>query len=255
LEVQAPENSVRRDALSWFPEQATLVMSVHLRQGDVPATIGSYSYLKVFREMFKQMPEEKETYYSWFEKVGNIRYERFAVAVVETGQDKMKVYIRVTGKFDHERLINTSRQDALGAPQIKKEKEIQGKKLTLIKPRVGLATAVIGNEEQLQVIEFPLTLEFDLFPRNEENWENLLNEILDVSRGKKDGVLQGSLAVHLKKISPRASGMLVGTVPDSMLKEMQQAPGAFHIFPKEILIELTSRPARLEVRWQGQLDN
>src|SRR5262249_50390826 len=144
----------------------------------------------------------------------------------------IKIYLRMTGKADHQRIVKAlaKAQGGPGGPaQIKEEKGFRGRKVTFIDHGRPPIMVVVGDEDLLMAgYESP----------NGGKSADVAREMLEVRRGKVDSVAKGPLADKLKKTSPEAVALFVGTLPESMRMEIQRGPEAFRAIPKEMVAQM-----------------
>src|SRR5262249_3740187 len=147
-----PDNSARQDAVSWFPKDVTLVASMDFRNAYDPESTKS---MKKFLDQIFTIapPNARDQVYTAVEEIGNVRLDRLAVAIADDpNPDKMKIYIRVSGKGNHQRIVATFQKGpgpgGFGqAPKVNEEKGFRGRKVTTIDLGHMPVIALIGNED------------------------------------------------------------------------------------------------------------
>jgi hypothetical protein len=246
-----PENSVRQDALTWFPASVKLVAAMDYRPEGPPAPEAG----KAIREMFAQfmLPEiVREEFYKGIEKIGNVRVDRFAIAYTDDPKNPRngRIYMRLTGKGDHKRLAALFKEMS---PQmvVKEQKGFRGQKVTLLsEPNSHSPGIALVGETDLIVA--------GIEGRKGDKEANPLvevEEMLAVRAGKEKSVVTGPLAESLKKISPKAVAMAIGELPEEMRAGLTQGPQAFRVFPKTVFAQMLRKKDSLYVHWKSSLDN
>lgn len=243
-----PENSAKQDAVSWFPKQSTVVLSLDYRNDGAQ---GGKEMDELRKKLLASMPPfVTEQIYQAAEEMGNVRLDRFSLGCAENAQNVNDgdVYLRFTGKLDHKRFVAYLKKKLPGNVQFKETKSFRGKPISLFwTPNQAPAIALVGDNDLIMA-----------GPMGGPNRDSLkiVEEVLDVHRGKVPSVLEGPLAAKLKTVSPTAVGMIVGNVPQSMHKEMTRdmpaGPG-YKAFPKEVVIEMNYKGKDLQVKLQTEL--
>lgn len=246
-----PENSIRQDALNWFPKDVTLVVSQDFRFEVDPTG----KQAKEMRQKIMKMipPEFKEPIYSTVEQLGNIQMERFSLGYTENPQNiqQGKIYIRVSGKINHKQAVAYIKKIAPPNYQFKETKSFRGKPITMMWTKenppgialIGDTDLILAGQETNFGLGDPL---------------KILDEMLEVQRGKQPSVLTGPLAEKLKKISPTAAGMVIGQVPENMGKSFTGGGGppiGFRTFPKDVVIEMNFKGNELKLQLQSEMAN
>jgi hypothetical protein len=251
--VEVPRDSVRDDAVRWFPKDVSLVLSMDFRY---PVADPAKASQAIQNLLYADMPPQiKEEFYRQVEQLGNFRVERFALALTENEDfRKQKIYIRISGKGDHKALVDAFRRmPAPIVPQIKEEKGFRGKKVTIIDmtagpngPAGGPVLAVIGNEDFIVA---------GYNSRTDGSSDEPMRQMLDVRRGKADSVLKGPLAGRLKKVAPTATGMFVGNLSERIREDFLQGPDTFRLFPKEVLVQMSRKATGMDLKLQTSLES
>lgn len=249
LRQPEPPNSanLRQAALGWFPKSATFAAAMDLRSG---AALNSDTQKRI-RDLLTKMipPPIKEQIYSTIENLGNVRVERIAFAFVEgNGNNQSKIFMRVIGKGNHKRLVAMLKETD-PTLKVKELQSFRGRSITLIDPNSHeLLLALIGDNDLL-VAGLPR-------PAINKEHEQVIQEALDVRRGKSDSVLTGPLAKHLEKVSAQAVALAVGALPQEMRREMTGPGSPLPVLPTTLVTELTAgKKGGYEFHLHGQLDN
>jgi hypothetical protein len=234
-----PENSARLDALTWFPARVALVGAFDVRSVTAPEIDPG----KPVRDLFSKFapPQVMEEVFKTAEQIGNVRVDRFAIAYAPDPQNRQmsRIYMRFTGKMDHKRMADALKNLIPGA-QVKEQKTFRGQRVTLISiPNLPPGFALVGDTDAV-IAGF----EGD----RGNNHLDVVEEMLAVRGGKEKGVLDGTLAASLKKLSPKANGIYAGTFPGEMVRDFTRGPNAFRAFPKSAVADLTRTKDELHVR-------
>jgi hypothetical protein len=243
----APQDSLTKDAMSWFPKGATIVLGADFRNSDGKEN-KEISELRT--KLVKALPAIfKEQLYKAIDELGNVRIDRIAMAYCENAQNNAdsKIFMRATGKVDHKRLVAYVKKIAPGNLQFKESKTPRGQVITQFSAAMEPpAFAVVGdNEFVIAGWERPIN----------NDSTKVLEEMLDVVRGKAGNVLEGPLAAKLKLASPKAGGLIAGTIPESLHKNFVNGPDAIKNFPREILVEMNQQDGALQFKAQAELPN
>ncbi len=238
-----PENSVRQDALRWFPQGATFAAVLDFR---MDYSMGRKRIDAVRDQIFGMMPpDSREEFYQNLEKMGNLQMDRIAFAFQEENdRNNSRIFIRMTGKGNHEWFVDFLVKMAPDM-KIEKQKAFRGKKISILQSGKGPPVfAVIGDQE---LIMAGFERSFD------KNHRTVLDEILDVRAGKKMSLLTGPLAKTLKSVSAKAQGIGVGEIPRELREELSRRP--FQVVPKTILAQVQMAGTKINLSLQAELDN
>jgi hypothetical protein len=248
-----PKNSVRLQALEWFPQEVTLASALDLRA--LPgkeigaAQVEAEKLLKhVQAEVNKLIPNTaKDEIYIFTETVGNVRLDRlaFAYAPAANGQrGKDHIYIRVTGQVNHARLVEYAKQ-AIPNGSWEEKKGPKGEPITILKMQHSPLLVLVGDTDLLVCG----------LSGNPEGADALVETALEARAGKKPGASKGPLANLLKDVPEEILGMLVGNLPDDFRDEVARAPMSPGT-PSDVVLLL--RPAKagktgVEFTFQGTM--
>ena len=230
---------LREDALSWFPTNATLAGAIDLHQARLPDTAKD-----PIKDLLKLMPDRaKKEMYSHIEQCGNIRIERVAFAYVEgTGNRDGKIFARVTGKGNHDWMVEAIQGVEGGRMEIKKSKDEDGVPITYLQGRNTPVIMLVGNTDVLVVGHENPT------GKNED----LVAEVLGARSKKKPNAAAGSLKDRLAKIPDKAVGFLVGNVPDEMKRELARE---FNPIPTNVIAFMERAQQGFDVHAETTLTN
>jgi hypothetical protein len=240
-----PDNSVRQDALAWFPPSVQFVGASDLRGG--PADIETGKTMREFLLKFMP-PQAQEELFGVAEKLGNVRIDRFAVGYAPPSKEEKegRIFFRITGKGDQKRLVELLKQTNPGMTT-KELKGFRGPHVVLLQSqaRFGMpGMAVVGNTDLLVAgVENP-----------RDNSTQLVEQMLAVRAGKEKNVLSSPLEKLLKKTSTRATAIVAGELTNEMRFSFMHGPEAFRAFPKTLLGELLRTKDGLQARFQGTLE-
>src|SRR5262249_20902147 len=141
-----------------------------------------------------------------------------------------RIYIRLTGKLDHQRMIDAYK-DLMPGVTVKEHKTFRGQRLTTIEQPNNdpPAMALVGDTDLLMCG----------FEGNRAgNHMDLLTEMLTVRSGKSKSVLTGPLSATLDRLSPQANGIFAGELPQDLRNQLTRGPEAFKGAPKALIGEM-----------------
>jgi hypothetical protein len=244
-----PDNSLRQDALTWFPPSVQIVVAADFRN-TAPTSLDSG---KMMREMLLKFvpPQAREEVYGMAEKLGNVRVDRVAFGYAPPSKEEQqgRVYFRLSGKADHKRLVDVLKDSAPGMTA-KEQKGFRGQRVTmLVNPQgtrhgppgmavVGDTDLIVAGAEGSQVKD-----------------ELTIAQVLAVRAGREKNMLGGKLDPFLKKTSPQASAIVVGELPSEVRTGFTRGPEAFKVFPKIVVAEVLRNKGVVEAKFQGTLDS
>ena len=238
-----PVRKLQESALEWFPNKLTLAAALEIHWGR-SFDPGDNQVRKLFDALGKLIPpDSKDRLYKTVEQLGNVRVDRAALGYLADPNDSEKgqIYIRLTGKGDRRQLVELL---SLGMAV----KDIKGNDkeppIAILHGSNSPAFAVIGDHDF--IIAGNLEGKFHL---------DAVEQVLAVRAGKEASVLKGPLADDLKKISEKAAGFVVGTLPEPLLKNLTMPQGPFKAVPAHFVLEAQLQGDKLALRLQGQLKN
>jgi hypothetical protein len=238
--VAAQEEAKQAEKLSElfavFPEKVSFVAggraSGSLREGVTENPL---------RDFLKSTLQARdlEEFYKFAEAVGDLRLDSFAMGYFSgAAPAKSRVYVRLTGQGDHQRLVDFLKKT--GAGDVKEQKGPGGERITLFAGAGhGPAVALLGDTEMLVA-----GLE-----AGQGNHLEILEEMLKVRAGGEPSVLKGALAEQLTKVSPQAFATVVGEIPQNLSRMFSGA------IPAPERIRMESKPASketLEIDFHGK---
>jgi hypothetical protein len=237
---------IREEALGWFPANATIAGAIDLRQGSQPAAGGA----DPIKELLKMLPDRERTQmYDFIEKSGNVRIERLAFALVDNPEqkDQSKIFVRFTGKGNQAWLVETFREMfrelSGGRMQTSESKADDGTPITLLQtPNQPPAIMMVGDTDILMVG----------YMGNNGKHDDLVAEVLDARSKKTANATSGVLKTLLTKIPDKAVGLLVGTTPEQMKRELGPV---FDPLPAKIAMFVEKAPQGLDLQIEGTMAN
>jgi hypothetical protein len=243
-------NSVRADALQWFPKKSTIFGAFDFRP---PKGVqGAENPGEVIRKMLaKQLPPRaREEMYAFVDRVGNFRVDRVSFAVVpDMNQDvETKLFIRLTGKADRKRLVDYLAKEMRRENEVKDKEGPDGQPISVLDAkRREPSFAFVGNHELL-IYGFPSG-------RMEGKNNVVLDEGLQVMAGKQASIVKGPFAGALRNSARLANGLVIGDLPERWRTGITGARSPFKGFPQHVHITLTRRATGLGVRFTGSAEN
>jgi hypothetical protein len=248
-----PAGSVRGKALAWFPKECTIFAAADLRP---PKGLPEQNSNPLANAINRRMiPKDKELFFKAVDRLGNIRIDRISFAVLpdRNNPNKTRMFIRFTGQGDHKRLVAFFRQEGSGLA-VKERKGPGGEPITVFdyKGR-GPAFAAIGDRDVLMAGYPGGAHGPGVQPLNQLD---VVDEALDVRAGKKASLLTGPYAGTLKGVSPNASGLLIGDLPESWRQELTRGRGnPFRGFVQNFNVVLTRNAKGVRIRFTGGAAN
>jgi hypothetical protein len=241
-----PADSVRGDALGWFPKQCTIFGSFDLRPPKgAGVAVGTGETLRNL--LAKEMPARaREEMYSFVDKVGNLRLDRVSLGVIPdvNQEDQTRIFVRLTGKGHRKGLVDYLSKE-LGGAQVEDKKGPSGESVTVIHYGKPPALALVGNTDLL-VCGFQ--------GRRGKN-KIVIDKALEVRAGNKESILKGSYARALQTSPSKASGVLIGELPERWRKELTGRGSPFRALPQHVQITFTRKAKVLTVRFTGSAEN
>jgi hypothetical protein len=200
--------SIREDSLAWFPAEATMAGAIDLLQTRQPGAADS------LKDLIKMMRDrDRRELYSVLEKTGNVRFERVSFAFTEGGRDKSKIYVRVTGKANHQWVTDAIRSfdngNRIDVKSVKTDDKIP---VTLIHPDGNNRPPVLMLVGDTDFLIVGTT-------GNDGDQQGVVDDILAARSKKKKNVTTGAIKDRFAKVPDKALGFLVGQVPDELKRE------------------------------------
>jgi hypothetical protein len=249
-----PKASLRTDAYAWFPKDAALVAGFDLRPvAGVPAADVS-TLQELVTKFMRQGNQDKV--FDTVEKLGNIRLDRFSVGIAPApqaggnGRPNGRIYVRVTGKADHRRLVTFLCDETKLA--ITQQDRVPGRDLVTFlgsadnKDRPP-AIAVVGDSEILVAG----------YMNDQGDHVGVLREMLEVRAGRQPSVTAGALASRLKKVNPQTFILLAGDISKELGLGPLGAPGldGKGMMPKTVVMEATRKTTGLDIAVEAGMEN
>jgi hypothetical protein len=244
-----PADSVRTEALKWFPKGSTIFGSMDLRPPKGVMAEPSDVYRRL---LAKEMPERaKAETYDFAEKAGNLRIDRASFAIIpgKDSDEETRLYFRFTGKGRPQGLADFFAQLGSGGGQVKKQKGPGGEAIIRIDiPRgSGPGLALIGDTDLLMCGFAD--------KRGQPNNTVVVDEVLHVMAGKQASVLKGPYANTLKSTSSGVSGLAIGDLPERWSKELTGRGSPFRAFPQHFHVKMTRNAKGTKIGFTGSAAN
>lgn len=217
----AAKDSVRVQALEWFPESVTFVGALDLRALPGQASLTGKEaetgdkVKKMLAEILKKAPGTPlEEIYKFIDVVGDIRVDRVAFGYgPETMAAKGQAFVRVSGYCNQKRIVEFLKQTIPDA-KVEERKGPKGEPITIVSHREPPAFAFIGDTEFLMAGP----------TGNESGSVDLIEAALEVRAGKKPSIVKGILAKALEEAPSDARALLVGMVPPEVQTLLPMTP-------------------------------
>jgi hypothetical protein len=221
------DRNLTRDLLGWLPTDPTLVWAVYLAS----AAEADPKVEEQVRGIFKKMTQalERSELCDFADKVGNVRADGFGFGLLPGADEpeKTRIYIHLKGKADAKRLAAVLSEWIQGG-QVQEEKDAKGTPIRMVtSPNQPPACAFLGDTDLL----------LTGYGRGDANHLELLRQMLKVRAEGKGSVLTGHLAEELKKVSPKATALVLGPWPPDAGIVYKQLQLALPV-PKRIHLEV-----------------
>jgi hypothetical protein len=250
----APKDSLR-EALAWFPQDVSLVGVLDTRApaGQQPAGRPDPELDRLARRlpprvMSTMPPEAREELYRMGEAVGNFRLDRFAIgfALDPEGSGHGRIFLRGTGRMDHQRLAAYFREK-IGLGLVAEKKGLRGEAITVLNQENSPpAVALIGDSDLLMAGYMSDAIDSAA----------LMDKALAVRDGGRPGLLTGPLGKTLGDVPPGACGLVRGVLPREWVVSLVRSPiGAA---PRQVALDLVlpaAADAALDLRARGTFDD
>jgi hypothetical protein len=241
-----PANSVRDEALRWFPAPSTIFGGLEFRP---PRGVKVEEDPMLWATMANLIPARERTeMYKFADQVGNIRLDRVSFAVIpDPDQDqRTRLFIRYTGRGDRKRLAEFLRQN-MGDAALKEQKSDDDKPISIVNTkRGGPAIAIVGDTD-LIMAGYPGAHG----PQQPARDVEVVEEALQVMAGKKPSIVKGSYAGTLRNSPAQAVGLAVGNLPQKWRDELTGKGSPFRGFPQDFNVTLTRSTKGASVSFTG----
>jgi hypothetical protein len=249
-----PKDSVRTQALEWFPEEVEMAGAFDLRP---PAGQTSSPEQDQFRaKQFKQIQsyvnqlipnQAKDEVYIFAETVGNVRIDRasFGYAPDPQAQHAARLFFRLTGLVHHKRLVDYVRQSVPGVT-IDEKKGPKGEPITQARFEHGPGLALVGDTDLIVTT----------FEGKNDNPQTLIDQVLEVRAGRKSSVLKSAWAKELQEVPVNAVALLAGLLPAELRGELPKSP--LGVAPQQISLAVTAAKEAgkgVDVHFRALMDN
>jgi hypothetical protein len=243
-----PANSVRSEALSWFPARCSLFGALDLRLPEGITATADDSSRAVLGKMMDQ--RAREEMYKVVEGIGNVRVDRASFGVIPDPNNdrKTRLYMRITGKGDAAAIVAYLAQQMKDL-KVGKRKGPSGEEITVAdSKRMGPAMIFVGDSD-LVITGFPGAGGgvVDNGP--------LIEEVVNLMAGKKKSLVTGSYASTLKSTPRGASGLIIGNLPETWRKAFTSRGSPFQAVPQYFNVTMTRTAKGLRVRLTGSAEN
>ncbi len=231
---------LRADALSWFPATVTMAFALDLQPSNQPGAAGD-----PLKDLLKMMPDRnKKEMYDFIEQSGNIRVERVAFAMFSgTGKrEDQRMYLRFTGKGNHDWAVATVKTLDKARTEIKQFKDDQGMPIAQMQSKFSPSITLIGNTDVI-------VAGFDN-PGPKDN--EVAEEIMAVRAKKKPNASEGALKARLAKVPDKAVAFLVGDVPDELKRDLGRT---FNPMPTSVTAFVERVQQGLDVQVESSMTN
>jgi hypothetical protein len=229
-----PAAGARADGLAWFPASATFVAGLESRPSAMPAPTS------LTTQILKNLPPElKKEFYRAAEGLGNIRIDRFTLAVIDADGGKARIYLRLTGRFNPAWLVAMLKKTGMEA---KESQQSQGTSVVeLGRAERSPAIAVIGDRDFVVA-----------GTQGGDRDEAVLAEVLRLRAKGNSNAATGPIKAYLDKIPAQAIGYLAGAFPEGLRQDASRSLGAF---PKSTTAYLVPTPTGLGLHVNGAMEN
>jgi hypothetical protein len=243
-----PPADFAADALGWFPASSTLVGFI----GGSPGAVTTNDHSKEVRKLLGKLvrrPRDWNEFFNGIEMVGNARIDRisFAYSSKDKQKGKDRLFIRISGLGDHQRIVAALKAATKGTSAWKEDKDALGIPITTVQERNSPAVAFIGDTD---LVIGSYTSGFG--GGDATNQLEVIEHLFAIRAGKKESVLKGALLEGQPQLSPRTVGLLLGELP----QELRQALRTFATFerlPKSVRLQLLRAKGGMDVRFQAVL--
>jgi hypothetical protein len=205
--LEAPAAPKLQDAFAWFPADAAFVAAADTRPGR-----GGPPPLVAPSELLKKLPDRsRDKLFEMIEKVGNVRFDRVAIAYVpENNPEKGKIYTRFTGKGNPAWLASFIKEMEPRVQEME-HKGPDGRPITVLRePNHAPAITFLGDSEMLLVG----------YTHEQARHEDLIEEMLAIRAGKQPNATGGPLKARLQKVPAKAIACVIGNLPEEMRKDI-----------------------------------
>lgn len=233
-----PENSLKTEAFQWFPAETVLFGALDLRSSPNFKPVEDAA-LRTFLAGFLP-PPSKAALYDLAQTAGNVRIDRFSFGFIPNANDgkKDRVFVRFTGLCEHKRLAQFLEM-RLPEAALKKTTGPQGEPITIIhSPQQPPAFALVGDADLLMAA----------YDGEREKHVEVVEQALEALAGRKANLASGPQAAALKKVPPRAGGLLMGELPPQLRKDLFPDPQS--VLPKNFTLDMTPGKS-LDIRFVG----
>jgi len=247
------KDSIRKEALAWFPEQVQMAGALDLRAVPDHKTVGKHD-LEIIKQvkqiqmqLEKLLPNQaKDEVYIFAETAGNVRIDRISYGMIidAGGPGDEQIFARATGRMNHKYLLEYLKQ-TIPNVNVEEKKGPKGEPISFITFNEPPVIVLVGDTDAFVAGHGV----------KKEGQMELAEQVLAIRDGKKPSMLKGRLAKGLEEVSPDASGLLIGEIPAIVRGELARSPlGAV---PHEYAVESKAAgpDGGIVIHFRGQMDN
>jgi hypothetical protein len=223
---------LRDEGLRWFPANATFFGGRDMRVFH-KLSLQQIIILTQFAEQFS--PPDRDRFWKLVLTVGEIDRVTFAYALDRQRPAKSRIYIRATGRINHQRVAEWFRQEWPGTV-VRERKGSQGERITVAETAPGTppAFAVIGNTDLILAG----------YQGNAEKHVEVIEQVLELRAGHGDS-LPTAQARTLQEV-PANAWAFFGGEPPAPLKHIVLFP----VLPRRGLFSV-SGTQNIQIRFEG----
>jgi hypothetical protein len=241
-----PANSLRSDALSWFPERSSIFGGIELRPTREMQKNGTSEEAPFRAALGKMMPPQMQTeMFRFVDTVGNLRIDRVSFAVIPDGNDggRTRIFIRITGQGDRKALAGYLARQIRGSV-LSERKGPEGEPTSVLDcKKDGPGLAFVGDNE--------LLVGFDAGRNAQDKHIDVLEDLLKVAAGKQRSILKGPYANLLKSSPGQALALLIGDIPEGWRGAMTGGRSPIPRLPGKFNLSATIKSKTLTIRFTG----
>jgi hypothetical protein len=212
-----------KEGLTWLPADAAILYGVDLGGGTGEHTLG-------LEPLFKLVPPQaKKEMYNVLEEIGNIRVQRIAAGLLPIGEGpgkRMEIYVRLTGKYNPERLVGLATNK--GRMEIERKQGPNGEaQIYLREPKRFIDKKEITKDggikvQRVEASSAPTIVllgDREVIVAGAEGAGNdsprILDKLFAVRAGQQPNATAGILKERLDKVPAKAIALLIGDIPSN----------------------------------------
>jgi hypothetical protein len=246
LPAQKMDRLLTRDLLGWFPGDVKVVGAGYVAS----AAEANRKMETNFRRLVKALIPQQEyaQLFDFADRVGNVRVDGVGFAFFEGGkenQDKTRIYVHLQGKGDA-KLFAAFLAEVLPNGRLETEKDAKGGSIRIVTaPNSPPALAFLGDTDLIMAG----------YGDHRQNHLDVLRQVLKVRAEGKGSVLTGPLADELKKVDPRAIGVVVGELSPVMQNEFRRGLGVPLPAPTRVHLQMDRNGGGIDVKLAGSYED